>query len=79
MLLIVEGIALGLLSMSAAFAAVGMLCGIILTVTLGLISIYTAQLIGRVKIMYPHVKDYPAAVKILGFKYGYEVMKLKSC
>lgn len=47
--LIVTAIALGSLSVPAAFAAVGMVAGVLLTVGLGLIAIYTSYVVGQVR------------------------------
>ena len=76
--LIVEAIALGTLSIPAAFAAVGMVGGVILTVGFGLIAVYAALKVGEVKILYPHITDYPEAVRQLGGRTGYMVKKLKT-
>lgn len=76
--LIVEAIALGTLSIPKAFAAVGMFAGVFLTVSLGLIAIYTAHLVGEVKIKYPRVENYPDAVGLFGGRFGYEV-KSRAC
>jgi hypothetical protein len=48
--LIVEAIALGSLSVPSAFATVGMVAGVILTVGLGLVAIYTSYVVGQVKV-----------------------------
>ena len=71
--LIVEAIALGSLSVPSAFAAVGMVAGVILTVGLGLIAIYTSYLVGQVKLKYPHVEHYADAVRLIWGKFGYEL------
>lgn len=46
--LIVEAVALGALSLPKAYATLGMPAGVVLTVTIGLISIYTSKLLGQV-------------------------------
>lgn len=46
--LIVEAIALGSLSMPSAFATLGMVAGTILTILLGFIAIYTSYIVGQV-------------------------------
>lgn len=56
--LIVEAIALGSLSLPQAFADLGMVAGVILTVSLGLLAMYTSYVIGQVKLKFDHVKDY---------------------
>lgn len=71
--LIVEAIALGSLSVPSAFAAVGMVAGVILTVGLGMIAIYTSYLVGQVKLKYPHVEHYADAVQLIWGKFGYEL------
>ncbi|KAK4962681.1 hypothetical protein LTR10_000308 [Elasticomyces elasticus] len=64
--LIVEGIALGSLSLPAAFAAVGMVAGVLLCVGIGLIAIYTSYVVGQVFIKHPDVRHYPDAMRLLG-------------
>lgn len=73
-LMIVEAIALGTLGMPAAYARLGMLGGLIITPTVGLIAIYTAWLVGQVKLRYPHVQNYPDAVRMLWGNTGYVVI-----
>ncbi|KAK4695937.1 hypothetical protein P7C71_g1907, partial [Lecanoromycetidae sp. Uapishka_2] len=71
--LIVEAIALGSLSMPSAFASLGMVAGVIVTVGIGLIAIYTSYLVGQVKLKHPHVQHYADAVGIMWGKFGYEL------
>ncbi|KAF2243790.1 hypothetical protein BU26DRAFT_109166 [Trematosphaeria pertusa] len=71
--LIVEAIALGSLSVPSAFATVGMVAGVILTVGLGLIAIYTSYVVGQVKLRYPLVGHYSDAVGLIWGKLGYEL------
>ena len=71
--LIVEAIALGSLSMPSAFASLGMVAGVIMTVGLGLIAIYTSYVVGQVKLKYPHVEHYADAVGLMWGKFGYEL------
>lgn len=56
--LIVQSIALGSLSLPAAFAALGMVAGVILCIGLGLIAIYASYMVGLTKLKYPHVAHY---------------------
>lgn len=63
--LIVEAIALGSLSIPAAFATVGMVPGVILSVGLGLVAIYTSYVVGQVKMLHPHVSHYADAVQLI--------------
>lgn len=71
--LIVEAIALGSLSVPSAFATIGMVGGVILTVGLGLIAIYTSYVVGQVKIKYPMVDHYSDAVRLIWGRFGYEL------
>ncbi|KAI5925452.1 transmembrane amino acid transporter protein-domain-containing protein [Camillea tinctor] len=72
--LIVEAIALGSLSMPAAFATLGMVAGVILTVGLGLIAIYTSYVVGQVKILFPEVQHYADAGRLMMGRFGYELI-----
>ena len=71
--LIVEAIALGALSIPKAFAIVGMFWGVILTVGLGLLSIYTSYVVGQVKMRHEHVEHYADAVRLIWGRFGYEL------
>ncbi len=71
--LIVEAIALGSLSIPSAFATVGMVAGVILTVGLGFIAIYTSYVVGQVRMRHPHVEHYADAVQLIWGKFGYEL------
>lgn len=65
-ILIVEAIALGALSLPNVFATLGMVCGTILTVGIGLIAIYTSYVVGQVKLKYPQVVHYSDIGSLLG-------------
>jgi len=71
--LIVEAIALGSLSVPSAFATLGMVAGVILTVGLGLIAIYTSYVVGQVKLRYPAIEHYSDAVRLIWGRFGYEL------
>jgi hypothetical protein len=71
--LIVKAIALGALSIPSAFANLGMIAGVILTVGIGLIAIYTSNVIGQVAVKFPHVKHYADAVRLIWGRPGYEL------
>jgi len=71
--LIVEAIALGSLSVPSAFAKLGMVAGVILTVGLGFVAIYTSYVVGQVKMRYPHVSHYSDAVQLIWGRFGYEL------
>jgi hypothetical protein len=72
--LIVEAIALGALSIPSAFATLGMVAGVILTVGLGLVAIYTSYVVGQVKLKFPHVAHYADAGQLLMGRFGYELI-----
>lgn len=72
--LIVEAIALGSLSLPGAFASLGMVAGVILTVGMGLIAIYTSYIVGQVKLAFPQVSHYADAGKLMMGRIGYEVI-----
>jgi hypothetical protein len=72
--LIVEAIALGSLSIPNAFATLGMVAGVIVCVGLGLIAIYTSYVVGQVKLAFPHVSHYADAGQLMMGKFGYELV-----
>lgn len=71
--LIVEAIALGSLSIPSAFASVGMVAGVILTIGIGLIAIYTSYVVGQVYMKYPGIEHYADAVLLIWGRFGYEL------
>ncbi|ORY69109.1 amino acid transporter-like protein [Pseudomassariella vexata] len=72
--LIVEAIALGALSIPSAFATLGMVAGVILTVVLGFVAIYTSYVVGQVKLAFPHVSHYADAGRLIMGQFGYELV-----
>ena len=71
--LIVEAIALGALSIPSVFARVGMVAGVILTVGLGFVAIYTSYVVGQVKLRYPEIEHYADAVGLCWGRFGKEL------
>ncbi|KAJ4256850.1 hypothetical protein NW762_008946 [Fusarium torreyae] len=69
--LIVEAIALGALSLPAAFATLGMVAGVICCVSIGFLALYASYVIGQVKLRYPQVHDYADAGRLLMGSFGY--------
>ena len=59
--------------MPSAFASLGMAAGVIVTVGLGLIAIYTSYIVGQVKLKHPHVQHYADAVALMWGRFGYEL------
>lgn len=72
--LIVEAIALGSLSIPSTFAKIGMVAGVICSVGIGLIAIYTSYIVGQVKIMFPEVAHYADAGRLMWGRFGYELI-----
>lgn len=72
--LIVEAIALGCLSLPSAFATLGMVAGVILCVGIGFIAIYTSYIVGQVKLAFPQVSHYADAGQLMMGKFGYELV-----
>lgn len=69
--LIVEAIALGALSLPSVFSSLGMVLGVLITVGIGILAMYTSYLIGLVKLKYPHIKDYADALGLMWGPFGY--------
>ncbi|OQD86759.1 hypothetical protein PENANT_c007G05479 [Penicillium antarcticum] len=74
--LIVEAIALGTLSIPSSFATLGMVAGIICTVGIDLVAIYTSYVIGQVKLSYPEITNYADAGRLMGGRVGYEIVSV---
>lgn len=75
LVLIVEAIALGALSIPGAFATLGMVPGVICSLGIGLIAIYTSYIVGEVKIKFPQIVHYPDVGKYMGGgRIGYEII-----
>lgn len=73
-ILLVEAIALGALSVPSAFATLGMVAGVIVTIGMGFIAIYTSHIIGQVKIAYPEIAHYADAGRLMMGRFGYELI-----
>ena len=72
MLMVAETISLGVLSLPAALSVLGMIPGVILIVSLGILASYTGYVIGQFKIRYPHVHNMADAGEILFGSIGRE-------
>lgn len=64
-MLIVQSIALGSLSLPSAFATLGMVAGIIVCLGLGCVAIYASYMVGLAKLKYPHVDHYVGFGRLL--------------
>ncbi|CAG9997151.1 unnamed protein product [Clonostachys byssicola] len=70
-LLIVEAVALGTLSLPSAFATLGMFLGIVLCIGIGMTAMYAAFVIGQVKLKYPGIKHYADIGRLLLGSFGF--------
>ncbi|EGU89437.1 hypothetical protein FOPG_08457 [Fusarium oxysporum f. sp. conglutinans race 2 54008] len=68
--LIVQAIALGSLSLPGAFATLGMVAGVISCIGIGLIAMYASYMVGLVKLKYPDVDHYVDAGRLLMGGFG---------
>ena len=62
--------------MPSAFASLGMVAGVIMTVGIGLIAIYTSYIVGQVKLKHPQVEHYADAVGLMWGRWGYEITSM---
>ncbi|KAJ5919755.1 hypothetical protein N7454_009590 [Penicillium verhagenii] len=75
-ILIVEAIALGSLSLPAAFATLGLVGGIIATVGIGLVATYASYIVGAVKIKYPDVEHYGDIGRLILGDWGFWIITI---
>ncbi|KAL2140672.1 hypothetical protein VTI28DRAFT_3529 [Corynascus sepedonium] len=74
--LIVTAVALGSLSLPGAFATLGMVAGVILTVGIGLVALYASYVVGQMKLKYPHISHYTDVGRMMFGKFGYEFISV---
>ncbi|KAL2134690.1 hypothetical protein VTI74DRAFT_11094 [Chaetomium olivicolor] len=74
--LIVTAVALGSLSLPGAFATLGLVAGVILTVGIGIIAMYASYVVGQMKLKYPHISHYADAGRMMFGKIGYEIVSV---
>ncbi|KAK4213471.1 transmembrane amino acid transporter protein-domain-containing protein [Rhypophila decipiens] len=72
--LIVTAIALGSLSLPGAYATLGMVPGVILTIGLGMVAMYTSYVVGQMKIKYPQIAHFADVGKLMFGRTGYEIL-----
>ena len=63
--MIAETISLGILSLPSVLAAIGIVGGLILLISLGIIATYTGYVIGQFKMAYPHIHNMADAGEVL--------------
>lgn len=71
--MVAETISMGILSLPAAFANLGLVPGIIILVGLGIIATYTGYVIGQFKCRYPQISSVADAGEILLGPFGREL------
>ncbi|KAK4448491.1 transmembrane amino acid transporter protein-domain-containing protein [Podospora aff. communis PSN243] len=71
--LIVEAVALGSLSLPSAFATLGMFAGVVCSVGLGVAAVYSSYVVGQLKLKYPEISHYADAGRLMFGKWGYEI------
>ncbi|KAE8153690.1 transmembrane amino acid transporter protein-domain-containing protein [Aspergillus avenaceus] len=74
LLMVAETISLGVLSLPAAVAGLGLVPAIIILISLGLLASYTGYVIGQFKWRYPHVSSMADAGEILMGPLGRELL-----
>ncbi|KAG5793905.1 hypothetical protein H9Q69_007022 [Fusarium xylarioides] len=72
-ILIVEAIGLGTFSLPGAFATLGIVAGVFCCIALGFMAIYTAWIIGKIKVLYPSIKHYGDIGGLLMGRFGEEL------
>ncbi|KAF4462589.1 N amino acid transport system [Fusarium albosuccineum] len=70
-ILVVEAVALGALSLPAAFETLGMVFGVLVCVGLGVVPIYASCTIGEVKLEYSNIKHYADMSRLLMRRLGF--------
>jgi amino acid permease len=71
--MVAETISLGILSLPAAIASLGLVPGLIVLIGLGLLACYTGYVIGQFKWRYPHISSMADAGEILIGRFGREL------
>lgn len=71
--LIVEAVALGSLSLPGAFADLGMVAGVICSISLGMVAMYASYVVGQMKLKFPEISHYADAGRLMFGKWGYEI------
>lgn len=74
MVMVAETISLGILSLPLALSVLGIIPGLILLISLGLMATYSGYVIGQLKIVYPHIHSMADAGEVLFGRIGREVL-----
>ncbi|KAJ5675075.1 Amino acid transporter transmembrane [Penicillium maclennaniae] len=73
-LMVAETVSLGVLSLPAAIAGLGLVPAVILLIGLGLLATYTGYVMGQMKLRYPQITTMADAGEVLGGKWGREIV-----
>lgn len=73
-ILIVEAIGLGTFSLPSSFATLGIVAGVICCTVLGLATIYTGWIVGKVKVAYPEISHYGDIGGLVMGRFGTELV-----
>lgn len=74
LILIVEAVALGALSLPYCFSILGMFAGTVVSVFFGFLAIYAGHNVGALKVKYPEIKSYADAGRVMFGRWGYEIV-----
>ncbi|KAF7180888.1 hypothetical protein CNMCM7691_000017 [Aspergillus felis] len=74
LLMVAETVSLGVLSLPAAVAGLGLVPSVILLVALGLLSTYTGYTIGQFKMKHPQIMSMSGAGEVLWGSWGREIL-----
>lgn len=72
--MVAETVSIGILSLPAVIAALGLVPAIILLVGLGLLATYTGYVIGQFRWRYPHIHNLADAGEVIAGSIGREVL-----
>ncbi|KAJ5475292.1 hypothetical protein N7539_008358 [Penicillium diatomitis] len=74
LVMVAETVSLGVLSLPAAVATLGLVPSIILIIVLGLLATWTGYMIGQMKLKYPYIMNMADAGEVLAGSFGREFM-----
>ncbi|KAE8308585.1 Transmembrane amino acid transporter protein [Aspergillus parasiticus SU-1] len=74
LLMVAETVSLGVLSLPAAVAGLGLVPAIIILIFFGALATYTGYVIGQFKWKYPHISNMADAGEVLAGKFGRELL-----
>ncbi|CEL08358.1 Putative Neutral amino acid permease [Aspergillus calidoustus] len=74
LLMVAETVSLGVLSLPAAVAGLGLVPAVIILIALGIFATYTGYVIGQFKMRYPQVTNMADAGEVIAGKWGREIL-----